>query len=356
MDRIQGVVRLRGINRLRRVARNIRNKFVSSKALILVYHQINEVMTDPQLLCVSPKNFAEQLDVLQKNFKTMRLQHLAQAFQNRFVPRRMVVVTFDDGYADNLYKAKPLLERYEVPATVFVTTGYVGERREFLWDELDRLLLQPGTLPGKLSLEINGKIHEWDLGSASHYSQDNFKSYWSWNVLERNSSGPRQNLYRSLCALLNTLPAEEIQKVLGKLRLWANTHPIGRLSHRILMDEEVSQLDASDFVEVGSHTVSHPTLSALPFNIQETEIKKSKQYLEDIVGHPVTTFSYPYGSPADYTAKTVKIVQESGYTCACSNFVDVVWRGSDRFQFPRVLVRNWDGDEFTAWLGRWFHG
>ncbi len=328
---------------------------MSSKALILVYHRVNEVMTDPQLLCVSPKNFAEQLDVLQKNYRPMRLQHLAQTFQDRFVPRRMVAVTFDDGYADNLYKAKPLLEHYEIPATVFVTTGYVGERREFLWDELDRLLLQPGTLPEKLTLEINGKMHEWNLGSATHYSQDVYQYHRNWNVLDGTDSGQRQNLYRSLCALLNPLPVEEIQKVLGDLRLWANTRPMGRLSHRILMDEEVSQLDASDFVEVGSHTVSHPNLSTLPVDVQQTEIKKSKQYLEDIVGHPVTTFSYPYGSQADYTAKTVKIVQESGFACACSNFADVVWRGSDRFQLPRVLVRNWDGDEFAKQLGIWLH-
>ena len=346
---------MQGLNRLRRIARTIRNKFVSSKALVLVYHRVNEVMTDPQLLCVSPKNFAEHLDVLQKNYKPMKLQNLAQTFQSRFIPRRMVAVTFDDGYADNLYKAKPLLERYEVPATVFVTTGYVGMRREFLWDELDRLLLQPGTLPEKLTLEINGKMHEWSLDSAKHYSRDAYQYHRSWNVLEENNSGPRQRLYRSLCALLNLLPTEEIQKAIGKLNIWANVRPMGRLSHRILMEEEISHLDASDFMEVGSHTVSHPNLSTLPVNVQEIEINKSKQYLEDIVGHPVTTFSYPYGSPTDYTAKTVKIVQESGFECACSNFADVVWRGSDRFQLPRVLVRNWDGDEFAKQLGMWLH-
>lgn len=346
---------MRGINGLRRIARNIRNKFVSSKALILIYHRVNEVMTDPQLLCVSPKNLAEQLDVLQKNFKPVRLQHLAQTFQDRLHPRRMVAITFDDGYADNLHNAKPLLERYEVPATIFVTTGYVGARREFLWDELDRLLLQPGTLPEKLELEIHGKLHEWNLGPATHYSQDAYQYHRSWNVLNGTNSGPRQKLYHSLCTQLSTLSTEEIQDVLGKLRIWAKTHPIGRLSHRILRDEEISQLDASDFVEVGSHTVSHPNLSSLPVYVQRTEIKTSKQYLEDIVGHPVTTFSYPYGSQADYTANTVKIVQASGFECACSNFADVVWRGSDRFQLPRVLVRNWDGDEFTKQLGMWLH-
>ena len=63
------------------------------------------------------------------------------------VPSAGVVVTFDDGYADNFHNAKPLLERYEIPATVFVTTGYLQDQREFWWDELERILLQPGTLP-----------------------------------------------------------------------------------------------------------------------------------------------------------------------------------------------------------------
>ena len=65
------------------------------------------------------------------------------------------MITFDDGYADVLHHAKPLLERHSVPATVFVATGAIGQRREFWWDELGGLFLQPGTLPEELELTVD---------------------------------------------------------------------------------------------------------------------------------------------------------------------------------------------------------
>jgi peptidoglycan/xylan/chitin deacetylase (PgdA/CDA1 family) len=119
----------------------------------LVYHRINELRSDPWALGVTPRRFAEHLEVLRDCARPIRLEQLSGALLDGSLPDRSVVVTFDDGYADNLYNAKPLLERYDVPATVFVTTGYVGSGREFWWDELDRLLLQPGTLPEALRLE-----------------------------------------------------------------------------------------------------------------------------------------------------------------------------------------------------------
>ena len=94
----------------------------------------------------------------------MRLCHLVQNLREGKSQYRPLVVTFDDGYADNLYNAKPLLERYEIPATIFLTSGCIGQNREFWWDELDRMLLQPKTLPRALHLNIDGTTHDWDLG------------------------------------------------------------------------------------------------------------------------------------------------------------------------------------------------
>ncbi len=84
----------------------------------------------------------------------------------------MIAVTFDDGYANNLHAAKPLLERFTVPATVFVAVGALEDPREFWWDELDGLLLQPGTLPDALQLHVNGRCLAWKLGDAAHYTRD----------------------------------------------------------------------------------------------------------------------------------------------------------------------------------------
>lgn len=343
------------MGRLQRSARQLRNRFTPT-GLVLLYHRVAELPSDPQLLCVTPQHFAEHLEVLRKHARPMRLPQLPQALQDGNLPRRMVIVTFDDGYADNLHNAQPLLKRYDIPATVFVTTGHIGQEPEFWWDELDRLLLQPGTLPETLRLSVNGRPYQWELGEAAHYSEDTYWRHRCWNVLEKDDPTPRQHIYRSLCQLLRPLPERERQKVLDELLAWASTKPMGRSTHRTLLLDEVSQLTKGGLVEIGAHTVTHPVLSALPAAAQQDEIQGSKARLEEILGRPVTSFSYPYGSRSAYTAETVAIVREAGFACACSNFPDVVWRRTDSLQLPRFLVQDWGGDELARRLEEWFRG
>jgi peptidoglycan/xylan/chitin deacetylase (PgdA/CDA1 family) len=280
---------------------------------------------------------------------------LADAHHEADFPERAVVVTFDDGYFDNLSHAKPLLEHYDIPATVFVTTGYLGQPREFWWDELDRLLLQPGTLPQTLCLCVNGHVHHWELGEASHYSEEAYRCHRSWNVLRKDVLGPRQRFYLSLHQMLRPVPEEERRRLLDELIAWAGVGPIGRSTHRTLSPEEVIRLAEGGLVEVGAHTVTHPVLSILPAAAQQAEVHGSKARLQEILGRPVTSFAYPYGFRSDYTAQSAAIVREAGFACACSCVPDLVWRGTGRFQLPRIIAFNWDGDEFTKRLRRWFH-
>lgn len=345
-------MRIRGLGRLRRVARRLRNRFAPG-GLILLYHRVAEVGLDPWSLCVTPRHFAEHLEVLRKHCRPVQLQQLAQAVQDGERPHRQVVVTFDDGYADNLHNAKPLLERYDIPATVFVTSGHIGQEREFWWDEMDRLLLQPGTLPEALRLSFNGSTYQWELGESAYYSKDAYQRYRCWSALGNDNPTPRHSLYRSLYQLLCPLLTDERRKVLDELLAWAGVEPMSRLTHRSLTLAEVSALDQGELIEVGAHTVTHPFLSSLPAAKQREEIKRCKASLEEIVGHPVSSFAYPHGN---YTAQTVAVVQEAGFGCACSTVADVVSLSSDRFQLPRVVVEDWDGEEFAKRLSRWFHG
>ena len=341
-----------GLRKLCRVARWIKNA-LTPKAAILLYHRVAELPSDPQLLCVTPQHFAEHLEVLCRFGRPMRLQDLSQGVRTSDLPRQGVAVTFDDGYADNLHNAKPLLERHDAPATMFVTTGYINHEREFYWDELERLLLQPGLLPESLELVVNGKGYQWELDGAARYTEDEYRQHRHWSVLERNEPGPRHRLYRSLCRMLRPLPEAGRRKVLDDLMTWAGAQPMARSSHRTLSIGELSRLSEGGLVEVGAHTKTHPVLSALTPREQRAEIRESKTWLEGVLGHPVTSFSYPYGSINDYTAETVGFVREAGFTGACSNFSGVVRRGGDRFQLPRMLVRDWDGDEFARRLEFW---
>lgn len=343
-------MRIRGLGRLRWAARRLRNRFAPF-GLILLYHRVAEVGSDPWSLCVTPRHFAEHLEVLRRYSCPVQLQQMAQAIQDGR-PQRPVVITFDDGYADNLHNAKPLLESYDIPATVFVTTGHIGQEQEFWWDEMDRLLLQPGTLPEALCLSINGSTYEWKLGESTYYSEDSYQHHRSWSAGGKDNPSSRHSLYRSLYQLLHPLLADERRKVLNELLAWTGAESVSRLTHRSLTLAEVSVLEQGELIEVGAHTVTHPFLSTLTAAAQQQEIQRSKDCLEEIVGHPVSSFAYPHGN---YTAETVAVVRAARFACACSTVADTVWQRSDRFQLPRIEVQDWDGEEFARQLSRWFH-
>jgi len=346
-------MRIRGIGRVQQAARWIKNKF-TSRALILLYHRVVALpFGDPYLLCVAPPHFAEHLEILHTYWHPLRLQQLVQGLRAGNLPHHAVVVTFDDGYADNLYNVKPLLERSDIPATAFVTTGYLGGEREFWWDELERLLLQPGTLPETLCLNVNGNSYQWALGEAAHYSEDDCQRHRYWKVGQKDNPGPRQHLHRSLYQLLHALPEGERRKVLDELLAWAGIELLGRPTHRSLLPDEVVHMVEGGLVEVGAHTVTHPVLATLPVTAQRDEIHRSKASLEEILGHAVTSFSYPHGS---YTLETIALLREAGFTQACSSIADVVWQSTDGFQLPRRVVKDWDGDAFARQLEEWFSG
>jgi peptidoglycan/xylan/chitin deacetylase (PgdA/CDA1 family) len=331
-------MRIPGVKTLKLGARWLRSCFVNG-AIILGYHSVSESPSDPYSLGITPQHFAEQLELLRKYGQPLRLQELLQSLRSGHVPPRAVALTFDDGYADTLYAAKPLLERYHIPAAVFMTTGALG--REFWWDALKRLLLTQETLPGGLSLTINGTTYKWALSDAGE------------NRLPQDTTDPRLRLLRSLYQELRLLSEGERQRALAQLRIWAGVASQGPPPRRALTADEVLSLAQGGLIEVGAHTVTHPPLAGLSPALQRSEIVQSKLYLEELLAQPITSFSYPHGSLSN---STVAIVREARFACACTSLKDMAWSGSDRFQLPRLWVGDWDGDRFRRWMLRWLNG
>ena len=318
-----------------------------------MYHRVTELSNDPYLLAVTPKHFAEQLEVIRRYGVPIRLRQLVEALNAGKVPKRAVVVTFDDGYADNLYSAKPLLERYDIPATLFVTTGHIGHPYEFWWDELDRVLLQPGALPPRLELSVDGCAWQWELGEAATYTTADYQRDRTWHIEREHDPTPRHRLHRSLYQLLHNLTERSKQQLLGNLREWAGAEPNGRPTHRTLSYDELIQSAQSSLVEIGAHTVTHAPLATLPGAAQQDEIRQSRARIENMLNRPVTSFAYPHGS---YTQETVAIVRRAGFAFGCASDTATVERGNDPFRLPRMSMRNWDGETFARRLKGWFSG
>src|SRR5512140_1328532 len=111
------------------------------EGLILVYHRVAPSRTDPFGLCVSAERFDAQLRLLRRHANPLPLAELVARARRGTLPPRSVALTFDDGFPDTLEDALPLLQRHDVPATVFVSTG-LSTRREYWWEELTGLLLR----------------------------------------------------------------------------------------------------------------------------------------------------------------------------------------------------------------------
>lgn len=317
------------------------------RALVLLYHRVADAETDPQLLCVSPGRFDEQLAALRRHCPVLSLAALREAQERGTLPPRSVAVTFDDGYADNLLAAKPILARHEVPATVYVTTSAVGTAAEFWWDELERILLAPPALPSSLALVVGGQERRWELPASDAPVAR------GWSVLDPGAPTPRQRLYADVAKLLHPLDAPARAAALASLRAWAGLPAAGRPTHRAMTAAEVAALADGGLVEVGSHTVTHTLLSALDPAAQRREIAESKATLEGWIGRPVASFSYPFGYRRSYGPDTVAMVREAGFRDGCSNFPGVVTASTPRFELPRFLVRNWDGEELLRRLRTW---
>lgn len=321
--------------------------------LILLYHRVCDLESDPQRLAVRPDRFSKQLAVLSAQFTPVPLLELAEHARRNTLPRHAVAVTFDDGYADNLEQARPLLERFGVSATVFVASSYIGGEREFWWDDLERLLLTEGQLPQRLQMRVGRDTREWDLGSASVYGVDMCRRHAGWTVERRDHPTARHLVYRDLCGLLRTCSTADREAALEELASQAEGTQTPRGTHRPLSAADLSQLGDGGLVEIGAHSANHPTLSALPFWIQKEEIDSSKARVEALTGRRASAFAYPFGTPGDYTASTVDLVRDAGFACACVATPGRVEPGEDLLRLPRVIVRDWDVDEFRNRLKAW---
>lgn len=318
-----------------------------------MYHRVADETCDPWGLCVTPRHFEQQMDVLRKSFSVIPIRQVVAFLAEGTIPRRSVAITFDDGYADNVHTAKPILERYDLPATFFLVGKYVGSQIEFWWDELDRLLLQPGTLPDRFELNGDGSSIQEVLSEASTYSKESYNSNRNWRAWE-DPPTPRHSLYYSLWKQMRPMADKDRQRILETLRRWADTDSQARTSRRALSSSELSALAGDRLIDVGCHTMTHPQLSSLSTSMQSDEIRSCKVYLEEILGRPIKSFVYPYGGQEDYTADTVSLVREMGFSSGCSTLPGLVTEDSDPFQLPRMPVEDWDGEGFENKLSEWF--
>ncbi len=309
--------------------------------VVLMYHRIAEQDPDPWGLGVSPRHFAEQMEVLAAQRHPMALTEFTSAGKVSALPADAVAVTFDDGYADNLLEAKPILERYGIPATVFVTSVAVDHPGELWWDELERVLLAPEQLPHEFSLNINGRQISFPCGPNMPGQQSNRRAAFATRT------GPRWLLYQAIHRKLLAVPYAAKLRAIADLTSILGPERGGGSGRRLLQARELTELASCSLIEIGCHTETHPTLAGLAKDVQQQEISRNKSFLEELLKRSICSFAYPHGS---YDAQSIICLRRAGFTLACHTRPGSVERGASPFELPRLHVQDCGGSQFLAVL------
>ena len=290
--------------------------------LILIYHRVLAAPDPLRSRTVQAPDFAAQMDLIASCFNVLPLSEALERLESRSLPARALSVTFDDGYADNLTVAAPIMRERGIRPTVFVATGYLDGGLMFN----DAITEAVRAAPQRLDLS--------DLGLG---------------LLELHDVLARRAAIRRLIVEIKYRPAHERGVLATEIFRRAGATPPRDL---MLSTSQVRSLrDAG--VEIGAHTATHPILTRLTSEAAREDIARSRQVLEGILGDPVRLFAYPNGRPGeDYDARHVAMVRELGFAAALSTSWGAAHADSDRLQLPRVAPWDASAGRYAARLVR----
>lgn len=285
----------------------------NARLSIVIHHR---VIPEPDLLLGDGgiTAFETRLNYLAGNFNILPLSEAASRLQNGTLPSRAACITFDDGYADNAEIALPLLQKYGVPATFFVASGFLDGGR--MWND---------TVIESIRLATGDKLDLRSIDLGIH----------AIATLEQ-----KREALTFLIDRLKYLPYETRALQVEKL----STIISARLPDNLMMTSaQVRQLHDTG-MEIGAHTVTHPILAKIDAAAALAEITEGKAKLEAIIGTQVRLFAYPNGKPGkDYLSIHTKMVQDAGFEAAVSTAWGAARQNSDIFQLPRFTP--WDKGE-----------
>lgn len=299
----------------------------NGRLCIINYHRVLE-SPDP-LLESEPDiaTFRWQMELLANCFNVMPLHDAIDYLAKERMPPRAVCISFDDGYRSVHDFALPILKEFALPATVFVTSGYIGG--DNMWN--DRIIEAVKSLP-------SGQLDLREIGLGV-YSVE--------NLVDRKLTVNR------LIEFFKYLPPKVRVELTRKLEELVGNN----LSHGLMLTRQMVLNLAQQGIEIGAHTITHPILASLENENARYEITVGKQQLEAITGQPVRLFAYPNGKVGmDFDERHAQMAKEAGFSAAFTTSMGAATGKHDRFQLPRS--RPWDAtpSRFGLRLLRWLAG
>lgn len=281
---------------------------------VLMYHRFSE---EPKLGFASAQAFEKQVKYIKKHYNPMTMAELSTAmFVDGRIPPHAVVLTVDDGYRDFYDVAYPILRRHNVPATFFATSGFVDDRL-WLWPDRVAWLLNTAE-----TIECAFTIKDLTFG-VGPLDPTSRLAYW-----------------RALVEYLLSVDDEEKNGQISVLaeRLGIRLPLSAPEGYESVSWDQLRELSQAG-IEVGGHTVTHPSLGRVTRTQAEEEIYGCMSELESNLGGAPRTFCYPNGTPSDFQNFLPDIIADAGFVAAAVAFPDA--RGA----FERFAVRRHVGGD-----------
>ena len=228
---------------------------------------------------------------------------LTDVLSNKSLPPNPVVLTFDDGYKNNYKYAFPLLKKYKVPATIFITTGFI-DQNSYIWTDRLEFILDNGS---NKNIDVTWENKRLEL----ELSTDEQKVKTINNI---------KNYLKSLAESEKLIFLDQLQETLEIDYNWDRIPAV--LSP--LTWNEIREMKESGLISIGSHTVTHPMLSKCTYEQQGRELKFSRQRIVEELKEDCVLFAYPNGKQVDYNQETIRLLKESGYLLAVTTNIGYV--------------------------------
>lgn len=267
-------------------------KFSKGNILNVFYHGVVEKdSTDIFPRHITKDKFEAHLEYYKKNFDVIWISEALEMRKKGIKPKRKTItISFDDGYENNLTQALPLLEKYQLKCSCFISGFCVEDPDALLWAD---------SLAMAKSLERD-----------KYFIIDGFpfvkrQDYTVWNE-HLNMTGEQ---------FIKCMPPATRDRALNDLHkryfLDQTKHLFPREIWKLLHADQIRELAASPLVEIGSHGQKHFCLGIISPVDAQKELKQSKSLLENTIGKPVNLLAFPDGS---YTEAIKNIARQEGYT------------------------------------------
>lgn len=297
-------------------------RFFAGLGTCLMYHRVcddehanvasgSDFLPNRELI-VSAGAFDQQMAFLAQNYHCLSLPDALHRLKAGRLPERSAVVTFDDGYLDNLTLALPILRKHNVPATIYVATGLIEHASVLWWYELEHLV----TLQSSLSIRWRQRNMHFSMADLA----EKRLAYQKLNRLFKDMSPSEQNDFMSALR--------------GDCQIRFNYASL------VLRRHQLCELAADPLITIGAHTHHHLVLSRLPDIRLRHEISRSRELLEEWLERPIKHLAYPFGGNQQACKREFVAARELGFKSAVTTRLGHLHRfhRNHPLALPRVAI------------------